>query len=288
LGEGRVLTSEGYIITEESVQAMEGGGRGYNPGASSVAEGVRVAVRNRADATYEAVTEDPVGTLASLSNPWSLAVGVFSAAFGGTTALLEASDETNEGRRNELYGEAIVSGAEVGAGILGAKAMEPGRPGAGSGPKGKGGVDGSRGSGLKALREGDVPFDREKLARIQRNLERGGKDGKNKVKFSYDDARLAKMEAKGAYLPGEGGKPGEIVLSSTPSRSAVIEELYHLGQHRRTGWSPHFAKTKGLYKAVELDAQRKLLTFDPKKSNVVWTATEAQNLAEALKFWTTW
>jgi hypothetical protein len=95
---------------------------------------------------------------------------------------------------------------------------------------------------------------------------------------------LAGEGAAGAYRPGAGGGPGEIVLPTTPSRSAVIEELYHLGQHRRTGWSPHFAKTKTLYKAAEVDAQTKLLRI----KTVAWTPLESSRFAEALKFWTTW
>jgi hypothetical protein len=95
------------------------------------------------------------------------------------------------------------------------------------------------------------PFDAEKLSKIQANCEQQG------VTFVTGDegARLARaFGGEAVYIP-EVGRPGIIAWGPDPSRTAVVEELMHLGQHRATGW----ADVSGQIVGMEMAAQRRLL-----------------------------
>ncbi len=91
------------------------------------------------------------------------------------------------------------------------------------------------------------PFDPARLARIVASLERHG------VTFVLDEDGAALAAAVGAeafYWP-EAGRPGFVAFGPAPTCSAVIEELYHLGQHRRSGW----ANLEGRIAELEIEAQ---------------------------------
>jgi len=95
------------------------------------------------------------------------------------------------------------------------------------------------------------PFDPARLARIVASLERHG------VTFVLGDdgaALAASLGAEAIYWP-EAGRPGFIALGPSPSCAAVIEELYHLGQHRRSGW----ANLEGRIAELEIEAQTRLM-----------------------------
>ncbi len=85
---------------------------------------------------------------------------------------------------------------------------------------------------FRNLTGGEQPFDPQKLAKIRATLEKEG------ITFviGEEGERLARaLGGEAMYIP-ELGRPGIIVLGNHPSRSAVIEELLHLGQHRRFNW----------------------------------------------------
>ena len=118
------------------------------------------------------------------------------------------------------------------------------------------------------------PFDSQKLAKIRANLEREG------VIFvtGEDGERLAlALGGEAMYIP-EPGRPGVIVLGNNPSRSAVIEELIHLGQHRRLSWGD----VSHLIPRLEVEAQNKLLRIGKRMG---WTAQEIKRIQRALKVW---
>lgn len=118
------------------------------------------------------------------------------------------------------------------------------------------------------------PFDPQKLAKIRANLEKEG------VTFVTGDEgeRLAlALGGEAMYIP-EPGRPGIIVLGNAPSRSAVIEELIHLGQHRRFKWED----VTHLIPRLEVEAQHKLLQIGKRMG---WTVEEIERIQRALKVW---
>jgi len=170
-------------------------------------------------------------------------------------------------------GRGLTAMATAEARILGRSA-----PGASTAAGEEAGALAGSSRGLPARAEGNVPFDKAKLAKIQANLEREGAD------FVYDDALLEAEGARGLYLPGPGGRPGTIVLGSNPSRTTVIEELFHLGQHRATGFSPEFAATRESARAVEMEAQIGIANI----KTVQWTTAEIMHYIRAWNYWRTW
>jgi hypothetical protein len=99
--------------------------------------------------------------------------------------------------------------------------------------------------------DADEPFPSAKLERIQASLERQG------VAFVTGDDGAALAQAFGAealYWP-DMGRPGFIGWGRAPSVAAVLEELIHLGQHRRASWRD----LTGQIPALEVAAHDRLL-----------------------------
>jgi hypothetical protein len=129
---------------------------------------------------------------------------------------------------------------------------------------------------LESVEKGDKvePFNSQKLAKIRANLEQEG------ITFvvGEEGERLSHaLGAEAVYIPEPGG-PGIIVLSKNPSRSAVIEELIHLGQHRRSNWGD----VSYLIPRLEVEAQHKLLKIGQRKG---WSLEEIERIQRALKIW---
>jgi len=117
-------------------------------------------------------------------------------------------------------------------------------------------------------------FEPQKLARIRANLE---KEGVTFVTGEEGERLALALGGEAIYIPEIGG-PGIIVLGNAPSRSAVIEELIHLGQHRRFNWGDvsHFIPR------LEIEAQHKLLQIGQRMG---WTVEEIERIRRALKIW---
>ncbi|MGE3671948.1 MAG: RHS repeat-associated core domain-containing protein, partial [Polyangiaceae bacterium] len=134
-------------------------------------------------------------------------------------------------------------------------------------------------------------FSRQRLERIINNLTN---DPNTDIRFWMDDAAEAYLDAHGSsgqYLPHEGG--GIVVLRPNPARSTVIEELYHLGQHRRAGfsanWGPMVANAEfraAAVVALEVEAQEHMMRLGHSfRSRIVWTQAELSHLAENQRRW---
>jgi len=122
----------------------------------------------------------------------------------------------------------------------------------------------------------DVPrFPRDKLARIQAALEGQG------VSFIIGDdgETLARGQHAEALYMATGGEPGIVVLAKMPSRAAVVEELLHLGQHRRMGWPEPNDRRRPF---IEIEAQDRLIALARRKG---WTRGEVHDLQRARRFW---
>jgi hypothetical protein len=90
--------------------------------------------------------------------------------------------------------------------------------------------------------------------------------------------------AEAAYLPNTPQFPNDppvLLLREHASRSAVIEELLHLGQHRKTKFSPEFYTELVKY---EIEAQEKLLKLGERLG---WTSYELNEIEKALNYWRT-
>ena len=123
----------------------------------------------------------------------------------------------------------------------------------------------------------EPPFAPHKLERIRASLERQG------VTFvlGEDGERLARAlgaEALYFYATDEPGRPGVLVFGPNPSRTAVIEELIHLGQHRRAQWRSQ----NDLRFTLEIEAQTKLLFLGRRKG---WTRAEMARIRRARREW---
>jgi hypothetical protein len=121
---------------------------------------------------------------------------------------------------------------------------------------------------------GGVPFDAAKLTRIQASLEKQG------VTFVTGEQgrRLANaLNGEAVYIP-EVGRPGIIAWGPQPSRTAVVEELLHLGQHRRAGWGD----VSGRVTQLEIEAQHRLLGMGQRLG---WSTDEMAQIQRALKSW---
>ncbi|HEU0153471.1 MAG TPA: putative Ig domain-containing protein [Arenimonas sp.] len=123
-------------------------------------------------------------------------------------------------------------------------------------------------------RGGEI-FDPVKLAKIQASLERRG------VTFVTGDegARLANaLGGEALYMPLEPGRPGAMVFGPNPTRTQVIEELLHFGQHQRIGFEP----LNGRLPMFEVQAQNRLLEVGPKLG---WTQSELSQIQRAREQW---
>lgn len=84
------------------------------------------------------------------------------------------------------------------------------------------------------------------------------------------------LGGEAAYIP-DLGRPGIIAIGPNASRTAVIEELLHFGQHRNLG----FGAIDDLV-GLEISAQHKLLETGRR---LWWTPEEMSRIERALEFW---
>ena len=120
----------------------------------------------------------------------------------------------------------------------------------------------------------DETFPAAKLARIQASLERQG------VTFvtGADGAALVRaLGGEAIYWP-ETGRPGFIAWGSAPSVAAVLEELIHLGQHRRARWRDLAEQIP----ALEVEAQDRLLHLGARWG---WSSDTLARLRRARARW---
>jgi hypothetical protein len=121
---------------------------------------------------------------------------------------------------------------------------------------------------------GTTPFDPARLARIQASLER---QGVTFVVGADGEALARSLGAEAIYWP-EVGRPGFIALGPGASCAAVIEELIHLGQHRRARWGD----VQGRIAELELEAQGRLrqlgMWWD-------WSDDDLMRLLRASRYW---
>jgi hypothetical protein len=118
-------------------------------------------------------------------------------------------------------------------------------------------------------------FDPAKFARIQAALERQG------VTFVTGDegARLAgALGGEALYWPAEIGKPGIMVFGPNPTRTQVVEELIHYGQHKAMGFGAVGDNIVGL----EIQAQDRLLQVGPRLG---WSQNELSQIERAREQW---
>jgi hypothetical protein len=122
-----------------------------------------------------------------------------------------------------------------------------------------------------------IPFDPIKLVELQSRLQA------QRVKFIVGEAGAqlaASADAEALYLPGEeAGQPGTIVWGSNPSRTAVIEEVIHYGQHKALG----FRKlSRSDIIQLEIEAQSRLLQQGLRSK---WTQREISDIQKAKAYW---
>jgi len=118
-------------------------------------------------------------------------------------------------------------------------------------------------------------FEPEKLERIVRALK--------KMRVEVDQSRsgeewLRQLKSGARYQPGN-GRPGEVVWKRKPSRLEVVEELIHIGQHRKRGWRRPSRKEM---MRDEIAAQRLLLRVAARKG---WTEHEVGQIKANLDDW---
>lgn len=103
------------------------------------------------------------------------------------------------------------------------------------------------------------------------------KNTASKACTGEDGARLAHaLGGEAAYIP-DLGRPGIIAFGPNASRTAVIEELLHFGQHRKLG----FGAIDDLI-GLEISAQHKLLETGRRLG---WTPEEMSRIERALEYW---
>lgn len=118
-------------------------------------------------------------------------------------------------------------------------------------------------------------FDPAKFTRIQAALEKQG------VTFVTGDegANLARsLGGEALYWPLEPGKPGVMVFGPNPTRTQVVEELLHYGQHKALG----FGSVSNRVVELEIQAQNRLLQVGPRLG---WTPGELAQIERARSEW---
>lgn len=87
------------------------------------------------------------------------------------------------------------------------------------------------------------------------------------------------MGAEAVYYPTEEGQSGFFAFPQNPTRTQVIEELLHYGQHRRVKF-----KSVSWQEIVkfELEAQQKLLEIGAKLN---WSDSELMQIIRAMRQW---
>lgn len=125
---------------------------------------------------------------------------------------------------------------------------------------------------------GEKLFDQTKLNRIVSNLQ---KEGVEVITGSKAIKILKAEQARAAYDPNThgAGKPGTLYFGNNPTETEVIEELLHLGQHRKTGWAE---ATRHQMLKWEVEAQDILLNIGQKRA---WTAAELEDIQFAQDYW---
>jgi hypothetical protein len=136
---------------------------------------------------------------------------------------------------------------------------------------------------------GEKLFDAEKLERIGNSLSKQGiqmkvgktaeqrfKEAENLLQKELNDPNL---KIRAFYeIPPEGG-PGTLYFRENPTESEVIEELLHVGQHRKINFG---IPTQIQQVEWEMDAQEILLNIGKKRK---WTPKEINLLEDASIFW---
>ncbi len=118
-------------------------------------------------------------------------------------------------------------------------------------------------------------FDTAKLGRIQAALERQGAS----FVTGEEGGRMARaLGGEAVYFPAEVGRPGIFAFGPNPTRTQVIEELMHYGQHKALG----FGSVSGKIVGLEIQAQSRLLQVGPRLG---WTAEEMAQIQRAQTYW---
>jgi hypothetical protein len=120
-------------------------------------------------------------------------------------------------------------------------------------------------------------FDEKKLEKIKKSLKKQGVDVKqNKESVEF----LDKENLNAAYVQKEIGKPGAIYLKPNATKAEVVEELKHLGQHRRMKWAD-LGELEDIAR-LEIKTQQELITHALSHG---WPRAEVKKLEEALVEW---
>lgn len=130
------------------------------------------------------------------------------------------------------------------------------------------------------LSEGDeegISFPPQKLARLEKALSKIDVP----VLSGEEGARFAKqMGGQAIYYPAEPGRPGFIAWGKGVPRTAVVEELIHLRQHRKMGYQ---MPTSRQLIELEIEAQKELIRLGQKLG---WTSDEVEEIGRAKDLWT--
>jgi hypothetical protein len=116
-------------------------------------------------------------------------------------------------------------------------------------------------------------------AKLQKLISSFEKQGITIVVGEGAEQMLKQHKASALYVPGEAGKPGVIFLKSNPKHIEVVEELVHVGQHRKLKWKK---LTREELLDLEIDAQKKLKEMGERKG---WSKEEIEQFEEAMADW---
>lgn len=123
--------------------------------------------------------------------------------------------------------------------------------------------------------QGEI-FPKDKFDKLVKALKKQGVD----VEASDDAQRLLEfLDAQAGYVPDEVGKAGYMLFPANPTRTQVVEEILHFGQHKKAG----FKQMSALDIAkMEIEAQEKLLIVG---KHLNWSDEELKEIERALKIW---
>lgn len=136
-------------------------------------------------------------------------------------------------------------------------------------------VEREAGEMLNIAGDGDVLMDPSKLDKIVRFVKRLGAE----VDMSKSGEEYLRRRKAGAIYSPRNGRPGEIVWKRRPTRLEVVEELIHLGQHRKRGWKRPSAEE---IRQDEIEAQHLMLALAKRKG---WTQGEIDQIQSNLDEW---
>ena len=98
------------------------------------------------------------------------------------------------------------------------------------------------------------------------------------VKADAEGGRFARsLGAEAVYMP-DMGRPGMLFLDEHPTCAEVLEELIHIGQHRRAGWGDVSGDIPSLEMEAQLRMARKAIRWG-------WPQADLDRLARAWAFW---